>query len=185
MLSLASSVVEVGQHCTGCCEVGGVNLRKAIAERGQCWSWCRTAVAVMSTPLSLLPASQGFTPPFPAPALAAMLSYIEGDVFRGSRRMPLHDALQVITDKTLETVPGLLRGHIATLRVALRNAKQAPPLPLVTAMSSPSTGTTVTTVTTAAREVPVSTDARRAVDPPPLPLVGLTTVRFHGFICPG
>ena len=101
-----------------------------------------------------------------------MLSYIEGDVFRGSRRMPLHDAVQVITEETLENVPGLLRGHIVTLRLALRNAKLAPLVPAVTAMFSPSA-----VVTTAAprTEVPVSPDVRRAVDPPPLP-VGLTTV---------
>ena len=66
-----------------------------------------------------------------------MLSYIEGDVFRGSRRMPLHDALQVITGETLETVPGLLRGHIVTLRIALRNAKQTlPAIPVRESQSS-------------------------------------------------
>ena len=37
--------------------------------------------------------------------------------------MPLHDALLALTDKALETVPGLLRGHIAALRVALRQAR--------------------------------------------------------------
>ena len=102
-----------------------------------------------------------------------MLSYIEGDVFCGSRRMLLHEALQGITEETLEIVPGLLRGHIVTLRIALRNAKQALPPSPVTATSSPSTA-----VTTAAPPdvVPVSLDARRAVDPPLLPLVGPTSV---------
>ena len=90
----------------------------------------------------MLAVPQGFKPPLPAPALAAMLSYIEGDVFRGSRRMPLHDALQVITEEMLETVPGLLRGHVVTLRIALRNAKQVPPVK--PAMTLPSTAMTPT-----------------------------------------
>ena len=130
---------------------------------------CGVSQWLLSTSLR----GQGFKPALPGPALAAMLSYIEGDVFRGSRRMPLHDALQVITEETLETVPGLLRGHIATLRVALRTAKQAPPPSPVTAMSSPSIA-----VTTAAPpgEAPTSPDKRRAVDPPLLPLVGSTSV---------
>ena len=102
-----------------------------------------------------------------------MLSYIEGDVFRGSRHMSLHDALLVITEETLETVPGLLLGHIATLRVALRNAKQAPPSSPVAVMSSSST---VVTTAVPPTEVPVSPDGRRAVDPPLLPLVGPTSV---------
>ena len=67
---------------------------------------------------------QGIKPQLPAPVLTAVLSYIEGDVFRGSRRMPLIDVVHIITEDTLETVPGLLRGHIVTLRLALRSMKQ-------------------------------------------------------------
>ena len=72
-----------------------------------------------------MPLPQGLTPPLPMSTLTDLLSYIEGDMFRGSRRMPLSDALLALTDKTLEAVPGLLRGHIASLRIALRQARQS------------------------------------------------------------
>ena len=69
--------------------------------------------------------SQGVTPPFPAAAVASLLAFVEGDVFRGSRRMPMASAQLALTDDVLETIPGLVRGNIVALRFALRQAKQS------------------------------------------------------------
>ena len=91
--------------------------------------------------------SQGVTPPFPAAAVASLLAFVEGDVFRGSRRMPMASAQLALTDDVLETIPGLVRGNIVALRFALRQAKQsaaaastsisAPPPKTPSAASSP------------------------------------------------
>ena len=58
-----------------------------------------------------------------AVATAAMLSYIEGDVFRGSRHMPLEDVLTVLTEEAVAAIPGLPAGPGIAIRRALRKAK--------------------------------------------------------------
>ena len=63
---------------------------------------------------------QGLTPALPIAAVNSLLTFVEGDVFRGSQRMPLADAQVALTDDVLETIPGLLRGHISALRISLR-----------------------------------------------------------------
>ena len=66
---------------------------------------------------------QALNPPLPAAALASVLAYIDGDVFRGSRRMPIADALLALTDGMLDDIPGLMRGPIIALRKALPHAR--------------------------------------------------------------
>ena len=56
--------------------------------------------------------------------IAAVLAYVEGDVFRGSRHMLLDDALAVLTEHAVSTMPGLPSGPGVHLRRALREAKQ-------------------------------------------------------------
>ena len=57
-------------------------------------------------------------------AILPLLSFIEGDAFCGSRHMPLDDALLVLEEDMLTTIPGLPRGPAIAIRNAIRNARQ-------------------------------------------------------------
>ena len=126
-------------HCTGC--------------RGACYFCVHVTI------------QQGFEHPLPATALGALMSFLEGDVFRGSRRMPLHDAIHIITEDTLATIPGLLPGSIATLRIALRSAKQSYPALPMAVLPFPSYAFTAP----APPMIATVTSSPRSQLPPPLP----------------
>ena len=45
-------------------------------------------------------------PPLSATATSKLLSYVEGDVFRGSRRMAVSDVALALTDELINSIPG-------------------------------------------------------------------------------
>ena len=63
---------------------------------------------------------QGITPALPAAAVDTVIGFIESDSFRGSRHMPLSDAIIALTEDVVGSIPGLPKGPAIALKRALR-----------------------------------------------------------------
>ena len=92
---------------------------------------------------------------------ARVIAFIEGDVFKGSRLMPLEDLLSAMPDDY--KIPGLPAAHSVAFKRALQRAR--------TALVAP--GPAVPSEA----HVPVSPGPRHTVDHPPLPPAGSALVR--------
>ena len=92
---------------------------------------------------------------------ASIVAFIEGDVFKGSRLMPLEDLLSAMPDDY--KIPGLPAAHSVAFKRALQRAR--------TALAAP--GPAVPTEA----HVPVSPGPRHTVDPQPLSPAGSALVR--------
>ena len=69
----------------------------------------------------LLP--QSISPPLSTPATTKLLAYVEGDTFRGSRRMALSDMALALSDERINSIPGLPLGPVAALQTALQRVR--------------------------------------------------------------
>ena len=68
---------------------------------------------------------QTVKPPISSTALSSLWSYVEGDVFCGSRRMAVEDVVLTFSEDVLSAIPGLAKGPMITIRNALRELKQS------------------------------------------------------------
>ena len=97
---------------------------------------------------------------------ASIVAFIEGDVFKGSRLMPLEDLLSAMPDDY--KIPGLPAAHSVAFKRALQRAR--------TALAAPGPALP------SEAHAPVSPGPRHTVDPPPLPPAGSTLVRCDSVI---
>ena len=67
---------------------------------------------------------QSLQPPLTPGAVTALYNYIEGDVFRCSRRMAAEDLAIALSADAVALVPGLSGVAKSTLQIALRDMKQ-------------------------------------------------------------
>ena len=100
---------------------------------------------------------QTISPPLSPAATNTILSYVEGEVFRGSRHMPMSDAITVLTEAMLTSISGLPGGPCMTVRLALRKAKQATPVAVSTSTDGSGAASPVSPFSPSVRTCPVCT----------------------------